>query len=61
MDAFQKRVYTSTLHCFKEVYVKEGVKGFFKGWGLNLVRSLPGAAVQFTTYDILKRLLGVPS
>mmetsp|Transcript_18411 Transcript_18411/g.25515 ORF Transcript_18411/g.25515 Transcript_18411/m.25515 type:complete len:330 (-) Transcript_18411:137-1126(-) len=57
----QDNVYSSTLDCFNKIYLKEGVRGFFKGWGLNLVRSLPGAAVQFTSYDILKKLFGVPS
>lgn len=54
-------IYSSTRDCFQKIYVKEGIKGFFKGWGLNVVRSLPGAAVQFTSYDLLKQLLGLPS
>jgi hypothetical protein len=55
----QANVYSSTADCFRKIYVKEGLKGFFRGWGLNVVRSLPGAAVQFTSYDLLKSLLGL--
>ncbi len=42
-----------------KISAKEGARGFFKGWGLNTFRALPGAAVQFTSYDTLKRLLGL--
>ena len=55
----QANVYSSTADCFRKIYVKEGLKGFFRGWGLNVVRSLPGAAVQFTSYDLLKSVLGL--
>jgi hypothetical protein len=56
----QKNVYVNTADCFRKILVKEGVKGFFKGYGLNVVRSLPGAAVQFTSYDLFKTFLGLP-
>ena len=53
------RVYASTMDCVAQIAAREGARGFFKGWGLNTFRALPGAAVQFTSYDTLKRLLGV--
>ena len=80
----QKAVYSGTWDCITKIVAKEGARGFFKGWGLNTFRALPGAvscmlvrvpgcapccltprlvhplqAVQFTSYDTLKRLLGV--
>ena len=55
----QPRVYASTWDCVAQMAAKEGVRGFFRGWGLNAFRALPGAAVQFSSYDTLKRLLGV--
>ena len=55
----QARVYSSTLDCVRKVWARQGVLGFFKGWGLNTFRALPGAAVQFTSYDTFKRLLGL--
>jgi hypothetical protein len=57
--AGQARVYTSTMDCVAKIAAREGARGFFKGWGLNTFRALPGAAVQFTSYDTLKRLLGI--
>jgi hypothetical protein len=55
----QARVYSSTLDCVRKIAAREGARGFFKGWTLNTFRALPGAAVQFTSYDTLKRLLGL--
>jgi solute carrier family 25 phosphate transporter 23/24/25/41 len=55
----QARVYGSTWGCVVQMAQREGARGFFKGWGLNTFRALPGAAVQFTSYDTLKRLLGI--
>ena len=55
----QAAVYSGTWDCISKIIAREGLRGFFKGWGLNTFRALPGAAVQFTSYDKLKRLLGV--
>ena len=55
----QARVYASTWDCVAKIAAKEGARGFFKGWGLNTFRALPGAAVQFSSYDTLKRWLGL--
>jgi len=52
-------VYTGTLDCVRKIAAREGARGFFKGWTLNTLRALPGAAVQFSSYDTLSRLLGV--
>ena len=52
------RVYTNSLHCFREIAVKEGYRGFFKGAWTNTVRAVPGAAVQFAAYECCKTLLG---
>lgn len=52
-----EKIYTNTLDCFKKMYQREGVRSFYKGWALNAVRCIPGAALQFAAYDTLKRLL----
>jgi hypothetical protein len=51
--------YASTLDCVAKIWRKEGALGFFRGWQLNTFRAIPGAAVQFSSYDSLKRLLGL--
>ena len=32
-----------------------GLKGMYRGFGLTLMRDIPGGAVVFTTYELLKR------
>jgi solute carrier family 25 (mitochondrial phosphate transporter), member 23/24/25/41 len=52
-------VYSGTLDCLRQIWAKEGAGGFYKGVRLNTLRAVPGAAVQFTSYDMLKRLMGL--
>lgn len=52
--------YTGMLNCFKTIYLTEGVKGFFRGIVLNAFRAGPSQAIQFASFNILKKLLGLP-
>ena len=52
-------VYSGTLDCLRKIWAREGMGGFYKGVRLNTLRAVPGAAVQFTSYDTLKRLMGL--
>jgi len=36
---------------------EEGVKGFFKGNGANLIRVMPNTAVKFALFDTYKDIL----
>eukprot|EP00854_Cymbomonas_tetramitiformis_P004517 gene4517-5533_t len=56
------KVYVNTMDCFQKIYTKEGVGGFFKGWGLNVLRALPGAerSPQGTTPPAPPWRLGMP-
>lgn len=51
------RVYASTLDCIQRIAREEGPWAFFRGWGINCFRALPGAAIQFASYDFFKRAL----
>jgi hypothetical protein len=33
------------------------VRQLFRGWGINCVKTAPGAAVQFVAYDLLRLLV----
>jgi hypothetical protein len=33
------------------------VQQLFRGWGINCVKTAPGAAVQFVAYDLLRLLV----
>jgi hypothetical protein len=35
-----------------------GLRGFYKGAWTNTVRCLPGAGIQFASYETLKKLFG---
>ncbi|KAK3755749.1 hypothetical protein QZH41_019982, partial [Actinostola sp. cb2023] len=39
---------------------EEGILGYFKGNGTNVIRIIPYSAVQFTAYEEYKKLLNIP-
>lgn len=41
------------------IHQEEGWRGYFRGNGVNVLRIVPYSAVQFTTYSIMKRYLGI--
>lgn len=53
----EKRMYKNTIDCMKQTWMKEGWKGFYTGYKLNMLRSLPASAIQFGLYDIIKNRL----
>ena len=52
-----KKVYNGLMDCFKQILVKEGVSGFYQGCATNLVRAVPGVAIQFAVYDQFKAMM----
>merc|ERR1711981_1079859 len=55
MTAGQKVKYQSSLACAKELVAREGLRAFFKGAGVNIVRGVVGAGV-LSGSDKLKKL-----
>ena len=53
-----ERIYKNSWDCCKKIYRNEGLVGFFRGMPLNCFRAIPGAAIQFASYDKLKKILG---
>ena len=49
--------FTNTIECIHYIRKNEGFKGFFKGVGPNMVRSV-GGAVLLVSYDEIKQVLG---
>ena len=41
----------SFSQCFNNIYKNEGIKGYFRGNGTYLVRTLPYSAIQFMTFE----------
>ena len=49
--------YTSLTHAVTEVYRKEGVSGFFKGFGATCLRDVPYAGLYVLLYEKSKSLI----
>jgi len=47
--------YTGVWQSLVRMWREEGFKGFMRGNGINCVRIIPYSAVQFTTYEQLKK------
>ena len=41
------------------IYRKEGLRGFLKGYQGMILRDVPGFAAYFMTYEFMKRSAGV--
>lgn len=41
----------------KEIYHGEGMLGFYRGWLTNMFRTVPAAAITFTSFELFARLL----
>jgi len=50
--------YNSNFHCLQTILKQEGLLAFYRGLSATIVRCIPGAAIQFASYDTLKHLLG---
>ncbi|KAK4409636.1 Nicotinamide adenine dinucleotide transporter 2, mitochondrial [Sesamum angolense] len=49
--------YTGVIDCIKKVFQKEGIPGFYRGCGTNLLRTTPSAVITFTSYEMIHRFL----
>jgi len=49
--------YTGILHALQQIFREEGIKGFYRGLGTNLLRVTPSCAITFTTYEFLLRTM----
>ena len=49
--------YKGYWDCIRSMSRREGFTAFYRGAGVNALRIIPAAAVQFTTYDMLKYAL----
>lgn len=49
--------YTGTWHCFKMIFVQEGLQGFYKGLFPTLLKSGSISGVTFAAYEIVCHIL----
>ena len=50
-----EKQYLGAVDCFKKIYQREGIRGFFLGLGTNYIRSV-GAALVLVSYDAFREL-----
>jgi Mitochondrial carrier protein len=48
-------VYKGYWDCVRQTYRQHGIARFYRGIAINLVRMAPNTAVQFGTYELLKK------
>ncbi|XP_031565492.1 mitochondrial substrate carrier family protein V-like [Actinia tenebrosa] len=53
--------YSGVAGTLAKIYTKEGLIGYFKGNGTNIVRIVPYTAVQFAAYEEFKKLFKIPT
>lgn len=52
----QPPIYTGVVQALQKIGREEGVRGYFKGNGVNCVRIFPTSALQFYCYETYKRV-----
>ena len=49
--------YNNPIDCIIQMYRTYGIRAFYTGYGINLIKAVPEVSLQFTVYDIVKSLL----
>ena len=50
-----KSKFTGLLSCIKSIYRQYGIKGYYAGLGVNVLKAAPEAAIQFAVYEAIKK------
>jgi hypothetical protein len=53
----EAKLFDGTLNCILKTYRLEGIRGFFRGLSVQLLRQLPGNALFFIIYEGTYNLL----
>jgi solute carrier family 25 phosphate transporter 23/24/25/41 len=49
--------YNGLVDCIRKLYRKHGFRGFYIGYGVNLLKAVPETMIQFAVYDKVTSLL----
>lgn len=52
LGGHQKLQYTGLAQAFVTVWNRDGLLGFWKGNGINLLRIIPDSAIKFASFDM---------
>ena len=51
-------LYTGVIDCFTKIFHKEGIWGFYKGWGPSYLRLGPHTVLTLVFWDEIRKLYG---
>ncbi|KAL2612497.1 hypothetical protein R1flu_024189 [Riccia fluitans] len=58
VDDHRNPKYRGTLDAFKKVFAAEGIKGYYRGFGPAMCRSVPANAACFLAYEMARGAMG---
>lgn len=58
VDDFKNPKYAGSVDAFRKIMASEGMKGFYKGFGPAMVRSVAANAACFLVYEVTRSSLG---
>lgn len=61
IDSKENRKFQGITSSLRTIWREEGIRGYYKGNGTNVIRIVPYAAVQFAAYEEFKKLLKISS
>lgn len=50
------KVYSSNMECIRQIYKKEGIRGFYRGLTTAYIKLFPTIAIQFAVIDYLNEI-----
>ena len=53
-SALNQQFYRNAADCCIKMYRSEGVRSFYAGLALSLIKIAPASAIQFSVYDTFK-------
>jgi solute carrier family 25 phosphate transporter 23/24/25/41 len=51
-----KKKFSSIPDCIRHMYRTHGIRGFYPGYGINLIKAVPEATIQFAAYEYFRSL-----
>ena len=51
-----KSKFRNPIHCIIQMYRTLGFRGFYAGFGINLLKAIPEVSIQFSVYELIKGL-----
>jgi solute carrier family 25 carnitine/acylcarnitine transporter 20/29 len=57
-ENLEARKFKSSMDCVRKKYAEEGIRTFFKGLGVTMIRSFPVNGCGFMAFEFMMRILG---